>query len=58
MQHLKKLAKYKVCLFLLFITYPNYAKFGDKKVLPRLMGFNDKKVSKIVTHETFDQFLV
>ena len=32
------LAKYKVFIFLLFITYPNYTKFGDKKVCPRLMG--------------------
>ena len=40
---LKKSAKYKVFIFLLFITYPNYTKFGDKKVLPRLMGFKAEK---------------
>ena len=29
----------KNCVFfLLFITYPNVTKFGDKKVLPHLMG--------------------
>ena len=32
-------AKYKVFSFLLFITYPNFTKFVDKKVLPRLMGY-------------------
>ena len=32
------LAKYKVFIFLLFITYPNFKKIGDKKNLPRLMG--------------------
>ena len=36
------LAKYKVFIFLLFITYPNFKKIGDKKNLPRLMGTSVK----------------
>ena len=35
---LKISEKYKAFLLLLFTTYPKYTKFGDKKVLPALVG--------------------